>query len=667
MDFYQDPHDWYPSQASMSHQNFSDLLPKTNSILHTIKTHQVVILDSSTYSSKTYFIPQILFTGGFVECGWSIGVVFPTRNAAVSKSRLIINQLGSNRGVGLSIDWFENVTYKSDVQIFTPESLLAEIKNAPLLDTKERGYSAIYVDSFPASGIKGELLLSFLSQIVDSRPDFKLVIGTYYNDCVSELLTFFNGSSNEDFEGFSPLNLKKAVVLNLDIVKGEDVIVKHLPIIPDDPLEKALDLIEHIHINEEKGNILVFMPSSNDCIDAQKILIDRRIPNLIIFAGENVVYSSSTGARYVYFVSSIYQCDRMMRDIKYVIDTGLKSCREYDSKKQFTYMKNCRITENEATIRTAAGTQYPSGKGIVYRMYPPNTFNETPDYSNIQDIQEILLPMKLMGISNFKSFKFFRIPSIRSLSAGLVQLSDMGIISLSGSLTPNIGSKIDNFIFLPLCFARFLIASFEYGCTSEAISIISMLSLNIKFRYGESRVREGDLCSAANFYKHFISFPDPELKLKIAQVKRMRYQLSTRCELIGRIQSTRQTDKIIQAIVTGFFHNAAVFNVQRQAYIHLITGELLYVHPQSVLKDLDMILHTHYVVFGSVEVTDKPYMKNITVVDDPSIFTEIAPNIFTGILGDLPSSRRQKPIRVLDESILPSSLIHLANTMNYFK
>ena len=80
-----------------------------------------------------------------------------------------------------------------------------------------------------------------------------------------------------------------------------------------------------------------------------------------------------------------------------------------------------------------------------------------------------------------------------------------------------------------------------------------------------------------------------------------------------------------------------------------------------------MRLHVHYVVFESIEYYDRPYMKNITVVDDPSLFVEIAPKLYTEILGNLPSSHRQKPIRILDESVIPSSLSKPAHSFNYYQ
>lgn len=303
-------------------------------------------------------------------------------------------------------------------------------------------------------------------------------------------------------------------------------------------------------------------------------------------------------------------------------------------------------------------------------MYPPNYFNPPSNPSATMNFHEISLYIFAFKFLDLKNFKFYHRPSLPLLSFHLLQLQQYGIITKPGLVSPNIGEFVLHFCGLPIPFARFLIASFENGVVEAAISIISLLSLNTKFHYGTARVRQGDLLSAANFYPRFITFQDtPEIQRKVKEVKRMKFLLRTKCEQLGKISNNRQTENLIKAIVTGFFQNSAVFNVTRQVYIHLITNQPLYIHPDSVMIDLDMKMHVHYVVFGSIEVNEdkKPYMKNITVIDDPQLLIEVAPSVYSGIVGKLPSSQRQKPVRILDESILPDSLIDIANSADYFK
>ena len=667
MNFVEDPHDFYPNEASKIHLDFRDLTAKSNTILHHIFTYQVLILNSSPFSSKTFFIPELLLSSGFADNGWHIGIVFPSRGAAVSKSNLLIQLFRSPSMIGLSLDVCENTTVAPLIRIMTVDSLLEELKKCRTLDSTSTGYSVIYFENFCASGTKGELCLGLLNNVIEKRKEFKLIIGTVFNDGVSEILSYFNGDDNEDFMGFSPINLKLAYALDLDTVNEDNYILKHLPVLPDDPKERCLLFLQQLHETEGSGNVLLYLPSGKDCLEYSRILGERKIPNLVVVFGDNVTFSSNELKRYVFFASSIYQIDRSFRNIKYVIDCGLIQRREFDFKKQWTYCKESRITQKEANIRSAVAAFYPNGKGIAFRMFPPGHFNEEVDYSMIQDFHQISLSLFAIGIKNLKTFKFYRRPSMPLLSFNLNYLNQYGIISNNGELT-SIGEKAINFFNLPICLARFLVASFEQGCTEDAIKIISMMTLNSKFEFGSCRMREGDLLSLYHFYKPFTQKnTNPEYKQKIQQIKHFREILLNKCQLIGKISHTTQTEKLIYAIVSGFFQNAAVFNLERQVYIHLITKEHLYIHPCSVLKDLDMRLHVHYVVFESIEYYDRPYMKNITVVDDPSLFVEIAPKLYTEILGNLPSSHRQKPIRILDESVIPSSLSKPAHSFNYYQ
>ncbi|OHT04819.1 hypothetical protein TRFO_27603 [Tritrichomonas foetus] len=689
MDFVSEVHDWYPPNSSITHLDYSDIRPYSDRLLTALKNHQVLILDSSDQSSKTYFIPSLLFTSGYSENNWRIGIVFPSRHAATSKFSTLARDL-SGAIMNLDVDWFETTSeHKSYIQILTPESLLMEFKKCQTLDSPGTGYSAVYFDSFPASGLKGELCLSLLQNVIKRRKEFRLIIGTIFNDQVSELLTFFNSdvdnhitiqeiheigpfpenynhqiSGKNERESHNKDNIfdsKTALAISLNKLNKENSIIKHLPVTPDNSVDRSLILAEELHKTLPPGNILIFLPSAKHCKEAADEMAKQRISDLVIVACENITFSSSDMKRYLFFASDVYQIDRTYHNIKYVIDSGYKVVPEYDYKKGQLFLLSSRITENEANLRAGVASS------LTYRLYPPNYFTPKHEEGNIMNFHEISLFFMAMRINNIKTFNFYRKPSLPLLASHLVQLQHLNVLSMSSNtLSAAVGEHILHFCGLPLCFARFLIASFEYGVVETAISIIPLLSLNMKFCYGQSRVRQGDLFSAANFYQRFIHFTEPEHQRKIAYVKRMKNQLRMKCEALGKITNNRQTDNLTKAIAAGFSLNAAVFNVSRQVYMHLITNQQLYVHPDSVMKDLDMITHVHYVVFGSIEVTDKPYMKNITVLDDPQILVEICPKVYTGIQGRLPSSKRQKPVKILDDSILPSSLIGFAHKTNYF-
>lgn len=665
MDFLKDMHDWFPPNSSMTHLDFSDIRKRSDEISNAIRNYQVVIIDSTDQSSKSCFIPHLLFINGYSENGWKIGIVYPSRSSAASKFYPLSHNL-SGTVMNLNIDWYESSSeYRAYIQILTPETLLMQFKRCISLSSKDTGYSIIYFDSFPMSGLKGEICMSLLYDVVKSRPDFRLVIGTIFNDQVDELLSFFNGPMKDETDTKKQI----AIALTLDDLKlkrdflKSNVTIRHLPVHPGDPVARSALLAEELHKTMPPGNILVFLPSSSHCIEISEVIANQHIPDLVIVARENVTFSSNEAKRYIFFASDVHQIDRSFQNIKYVIDSGLKVVSEFNIRNRNLYLIPCRITEHEANLRASVSHEF------VYRLYPPNYFSEPQNSGTVMNFHEVSLYLMALRIIDFKKFHFYRPPSLQVLAFHLVQLQQLQILSQAALLSPSVGDFVVMFCGLPVCFARFLIASFEHGVVEGAISIISLLSLNQKFLYGTSRVRQGDLFSAANFYSKFITFQDtPETVAKVKKIKRMKFILRQKCEEIGKVTNSRQTENLTKAIVAGFCENAAVFNVNRQVYLHLITNQPLYVHPDSVMADLDMTLHVHYVVFGSIEVYEdnKPYMKNITVIDDPQLLIQYAPNVYSSVRGQLPTSQRQKPVRILDESILPDSLLHLAHTVNYF-
>ena len=86
----------------------------------------------------------------------------------------------------------------------------------------------------------------------------------------------------------------------------------------------------------------------------------------------------------------------------------------------------------------------------------------------------------MLGISNIVRFDFPSPPPAQSLSRSLELLFALGAIDEECELTENIGEKISELPLHPF-HAKMLLASIEYECVKEVLSVVALLSVRTIF------------------------------------------------------------------------------------------------------------------------------------------------------------------------------------------
>lgn len=132
------------------------------------------------------------------------------------------------------------------------------------------------------------------------------------------------------------------------------------------------------------------------------------------------------------------------------------------------------------------------------------------------DLTDVTLQLKAIYINNVLRFPFLSPPPAKNLLFALEMLKALEAIDKYGNLTNNFGSIMAE-LPLPAKHSRMLIKSGEMGCSSEIVSILSMLQLQDAFarpKYGVTiqkakiqhrnfEVAEGDLLTLLNVYNGF--------------------------------------------------------------------------------------------------------------------------------------------------------------------
>jgi len=214
----------------------------------------------------------------------------------------------------------------------------------------------------------------------------------------------------------------------------------------------------------------------------------------------------------------------------------------------------------------------------------------------------------------------------------MYQLWVLGALDNVGDLTP-VGRKMSDFPMEP-SMAKMLIASVDYRCSGEMLTIVSMLSVPSVFYRPKERMEEADgarekfnvpesdhltLLNVFNLWKshgfrddwatrHFLH---PKLLRKAREV-RAQLEDIMKFQKMEIISCGTDFDILRKAITAGYFHQAARVKGIGE-YVNIRTGLPTHLHPTSALYGLGYT--PTYVVYHELILTSKEYMTQVTAID----------------------------------------------------
>lgn len=465
-----------------------------NPILNSIRKNQVTIIRAGTGVGKTVITPKIALQAFNFQKKVICSV--PKRILAENGAQFAVECLDVVMGEEIGYFYMgENKTSEKSKLIFTTPGSLKSLVTRDEKDPYLSEYNCIILDEIHERSVQTDQLLLLMKTIMDKRPEFRLILMSATID-LSQFEDYFKIKSNFSY--------------NVIDIPGKsfnvDLFYEKKPLKPNSWKQETINKIMHILKTTKSGDILVFIKSGADgnflCNELNKVVKSLKDINpfcIILeakstkeqrdYATNEFKYKSHPNidpnnpyTRKVVMATNVVESSLTVNGIVYVIDNGFALEASYFPKKNARSLVENRISKAAATQRS--GRAGRTMDGYCYRLYTEKEFSQFRDFP-VPDIQktditnDILDLFMLNYIKNTAHVRLFlknliSPPSEDFIQSSLKKLFGIGAITSmnnDGIITP-LGKAISNFRAIEINMAKTILASYEYYCKNDIISII---------------------------------------------------------------------------------------------------------------------------------------------------------------------------------------------------
>ncbi|KAG2757921.1 P-loop containing nucleoside triphosphate hydrolase protein [Suillus brevipes Sb2] len=645
--------------------------------------HQIIIVAGETGAGKTTQIPQFVAYSDLPHTKNKIVACTQTRRVTTTAiAQRVADEMDVQLGqqVGYSIR-FEDMTEPGTtfLKYMTDGTLLREAMNDPDLTC----YSTIILDEAHERTLATDILMGILKNLVQRRSDLKLIIMSATLDVIK-------------FQKYFAVS--DSIPAPLFNVPGRTHPIEVFYTLEPEPdyVEAAVRTVLMIHRAEDPGDILVFLTGEEEIEDAcRKIKLEA--DDLINSDPESVgplicipLYSSlspqqqqrifdpppkgsspdSPPGRKVVVSTNIAESSLTIDGIVYVVDPGFS--------KQSVYNPRIRVESllvspiSKASAQQRAGRAGRTRPGKCFRLYTEKDFKSEFEKQTHPEIltcnlANTVLTLVKAGIKDLVKFDYLDAPAPESLMRALELLNFLAALDDDGNLTA-LGSIMAEFPLDPQL-SKVLIASPEFKCSNEILTIAAMLSVPSVWLRPHNQQKEADAAKALltvpdgdhltllnvynsynqNKYDKNWTWNNHLSARVLMEADNVREQLKRtmerfEVELISVQDQNKMFLAIRQVLCCGFFMQVAHKEGNRGNYVTVkdnqaccfLAGLVVALHPSCGLDT-----QPEWVIFNEFVLTTRPYIRTVTDVR-PEWLLEYAPYYFD--LDNWPNSETKRAL-----------------------
>ena len=388
-------------------------------IVESLLRSQVLVLTGETGSGKTTQLPKMLVEAGCGRCGM-IALTQPRRVAAVAMAGRIRAECQAGEGVVVhSVRFDDHIAPQTMIRVMTDGLLLAEAAR----DADLSRYDAIMIDEAHERSLNIDLLLGLLSQLLLRRPDLKLVISSASID--AERFAAHMGSGS----GPAPIIAVSGRTHPVEII--------YQPPADDDVgyLDAALRAIRELHAAPQQGDVLCFLPTERDILEARRQLAELAGATMVplfgrLSAGEQQRVFATSRLRKVVLASNIAETSLTIPGIRYVVDTGLARVKRYQAGTRTERLPVEAVAQASCIQR--AGRAGRVAAGVCIRLYSAEDFAARPPFTPPEIMRSNLAGVALrclgMALGEPEQFAWLDAPSSHAWQQARQILDELGAL-----------------------------------------------------------------------------------------------------------------------------------------------------------------------------------------------------------------------------------------------
>ncbi|KAJ0000546.1 hypothetical protein NQD34_012388 [Periophthalmus magnuspinnatus] len=634
------------SQADLKKQSMQEvrrslpIFPYREDLLRAITQHQILVIEGETGSGKTTQIPQYLMEDGYTKGGMKIGCTQPRRVAAMSVAARVAEETSVKLGneVGYSIRFEDCTSERTVLKYMTDGMLLREFLTEPDLAS----YSVVIIDEAHERTLHTDILFGLIKDIARFRPDLKVLVASATLD-TERFSCFFDEAPVFRIPG-------RRFPVDIYYTKAPEA----------DYLEACVVSVLQIHVTQSPGDILVFLTGQEEIEACCELLQERcrrlgsKIAELVILPiyanlpsdmQAKIFTPTPPGARKVVVATNIAETSLTIDGIIYVIDPGFCKQKSYNAR---TGMESLIVTPcSRASANQRAGRAGRVAAGKCFRLYTAWAFKHEMEETTVPEIQRtnlgnVVLLLKSLGINDLIHFDFMDPPPHETLVLALEQLYALGALNHLGELT-KLGRRMAELPVDPML-SKMILASEQYKCSEEILSIAAMLSVNNSIFYRPKdkvvhadnarmnfTVPGGDHLVLLNVYNQWVEsgFSTQWCYENFIQFRSMRRSRDVLDQLEGLMERievevvSAQGDcvPIRKAVTAGYFYHTA--RLSKGGYKTVKHQQTVYVHPNSSLFEEQ----PRWLIYHELVFTTKEFMRQVIEIDS-SWLLEVAPHYY---------------------------------------
>lgn len=399
-----------------------------------LAAHARVVLQAPPGAGKSTRVPLALLHEPWLEAR-KIVMLEPRRLAARAVANRMAQTLGESAGetVGYRTRLETRIGKRTRIEVVTEGILTRWLQKDAALE----GVGLVIFDEFHERSVHADLGLALCLDSQDAlREDLKLLV----------MSATLDGARVAALLGDAPVVTSEGRTYPVEIRWSAPESTRQRTRFPPRIEERAAALALRA-LEEESGDILVFLPGQGEIRRAQAFMEERGVPaNVRVFPlyGElgaqlqdEALRPSAPGRRKVVLATNIAETSLTIEGVRVVIDSGLARRARFDPGSGMSRLETVRISRASAEQRSGRAGRLEAG--VCYRLWSESEHAMLPAHSTPEIMEADLAPLALelanWGVRDPRQLRWLDPPPAGTYAQAVDLLKTLGALGADGSIT----------------------------------------------------------------------------------------------------------------------------------------------------------------------------------------------------------------------------------------